>query len=56
MHGDLPEAHVDGCDLDFTVDAADDETALVTSMFADVPEDQLEELAEYYRAGWDEDA
>lgn len=50
------DGHLDGCEIDFTEHAVDDETAAVVAMFADVPEERLEQLAEFYRKGAEADA
>lgn len=50
------DAHLDGCDIDFTEHEVDDETAAISAMFADVPEDEIPALIEFYREGADADA
>lgn len=50
------DGRLDGCELDFAEHAVDDETALLTAMFADVPDDQVAELEAFYREGAASDA
>lgn len=41
---------LDGCDIDFTEHALPDEEAEIgVTLFADVPADQVDEVAAYYR-------
>lgn len=53
---DSDDGQLDGCDIDFTEHEVDDETAAISAMFADVPEDEIPALIEFYREGAEADA